>query len=225
MTSASSWPWVDHSASGLPPATSRPFQTRFRFGSGSETLNLAADEQLAGSLCKRHAVSRLRNRSHALSLRLLVGARFQVLFHSPSGVLFTFPSRYWFTIGHERVFSLRRWSSRIPTGFLVSRGTWDLKSKPIFFRLQGFHLLWQIFPDLSARRLVSDSPVLYAQRPTGSHDPADTTHARYHVSTGLGSSPFARRYWGNRGCFLFLGVIRCFSSPRWLPPAYAFSGG
>src|SRR5699024_7176765 len=33
-------------------------------------------------------------------LRLLVSTPFQVLFHSPSGVLFTFPSRYWFTIGH-----------------------------------------------------------------------------------------------------------------------------
>lgn len=30
---------------------------------------------------------------------------------------------------------------------------------------------------------------------------------------GLGSSPFARRYSGNRCCFLFLGVLRCFSSP------------
>src|SRR5699024_7768568 len=38
--------------------------------------------------------------SHINVLRLLVSARFQVLFHSPSGVLFTFPSRYWFTIGH-----------------------------------------------------------------------------------------------------------------------------
>src|SRR5207245_6979118 len=37
--------------------------------------------------------------SSALSLRPLVGAWFQVLFHSPPGVLFTFPSRYWFTIG------------------------------------------------------------------------------------------------------------------------------
>ena len=44
-------------------------------------------------------------------------------FNSPPGVLFTFPSRYYFTIGHERVFSLTRWSGQIPTGFLVSRGT------------------------------------------------------------------------------------------------------
>ena len=30
---------------------------------------------------------------------------------------------------------------------------------------------------------------------------------------GLGSSLFARRYWGNRFFFLFLRVLRCFSSP------------
>ncbi|EZU73576.1 hypothetical protein U991_01373, partial [Staphylococcus aureus 1111100370] len=64
---------------------------------------------------------------------LLVSTRFQVLFHSPSGVLFTFPSRYWFTIGHQRVFSLRRWSSQIPTEFHVLRRTQDpLKRDNIF---------------------------------------------------------------------------------------------
>ena len=63
--------------------------------------------------------------SSALSLRPLVSAWFQVLFHSPPGVLFTFPSRYLFAIGHERVFSLTRWSSQIPTGFHVSCGTWE----------------------------------------------------------------------------------------------------
>ena len=31
---------------------------------------------------------------------------------------------------------------------------------------------------------------------------------------GLGSSPFARHYWGNHSYFLFLRVLRCFSSPR-----------
>ena len=28
----------------------------------------------------------------------------------------------------------------------------------------------------------------------------------------LGSSPVARRYWGNHVCFIFLEVLRCFSS-------------
>ena len=31
---------------------------------------------------------------------------------------------------------------------------------------------------------------------------------------GLGCSPFARRYSGNRVCFLFPRLLRCFSSPR-----------
>ncbi len=40
-------------------------------------------------------------------------------------VLFTFPSRYWFTIGLWGVFSLTGWSRQIHTGFLVSRATQD----------------------------------------------------------------------------------------------------
>jgi hypothetical protein len=62
-------------------------------------------------------------RGHSEELPLFVGTRFQVLFHSPLGVLFTFPSRYLFTIGQSVVLSLGRWSSQIPPGFLVSEGT------------------------------------------------------------------------------------------------------
>ena len=54
------------------------------------------------------------------------GAWVQVLFHSPPGVLFTFPSRYWFAIGRRLVFSLGGWALRIPTGFHVSRRTWGI---------------------------------------------------------------------------------------------------
>ena len=45
-----------------------------------------------------------------------------------TGVLFTFPSRYLFTIGRVGVFSLGRWASQLPTGRLVPRGTWGHKS-------------------------------------------------------------------------------------------------
>lgn len=38
-------------------------------------------------------------------------------------MLFTFPSRYWCTIGRRVVFSLGGWSPQLPTGFHVSRGT------------------------------------------------------------------------------------------------------
>ena len=58
-------------------------------------------------------------------LYLLVNTEFQVLFHSPPGVLFTFPSQYYFTIGHQGVFRLGGWSPRLPIGFLVSGGTLD----------------------------------------------------------------------------------------------------
>ena len=40
---------------------------------------------------------------------------------------------------------------------------------------------------------------------------------------GLGCSHFARHYLGNHCCFLFLGVLRCFSSPGVPPYAYGFS--
>jgi hypothetical protein len=42
---------------------------------------------------------------------------------------------------------------------------------------------------------------------------------------GLGCSPFARRYLGNRGFFLFLEVLRCFSSLGSRPATYGFSHG
>src|SRR5262245_42007443 len=42
---------------------------------------------------------------------------------------------------------------------------------------------------------------------------------------GLGCSAFARRYWRNHCCFLFLQVLRWFTSLRCLRTAYGFSGG
>src|SRR5438094_5200233 len=62
-------------------------------------------------------------------LRQLVGSRFQVLFHSPPGVLFTFPSRYWFTIGRQGVLSLGGWAPQIRTGFHVPRATREHRSQ------------------------------------------------------------------------------------------------
>src|SRR3989338_6258007 len=63
-------------------------------------------------------------------LRLFVCMWFQDLFLSPPGVLFAFPSRYWFTIGRLRVFSLGGWSPHVQTGFLVSRPTCRNPSSP-----------------------------------------------------------------------------------------------
>ena len=96
----------------------RPLQTRSRCGSRPEVLNLASyihspDHSTKGT------------RLFLDELSVLVNTRFQVLFHSPSGVLFTFPSQYFSTIGHRVVFRLGGWSPRLPTGFHVSGGTLD----------------------------------------------------------------------------------------------------
>src|SRR3569833_242684 len=63
------------------------------------------------------------------------------------GVLFTFPSRYLFTIGHTRVFRLGGWSPHVQTGLHVSRPTRVLIT---CFRIRGCHPLRQIFPKCSA---------------------------------------------------------------------------
>ena len=90
-------------------------KTRFRCGSlKSLTSPRIVTRWLILQKARRHS---------AWLLRLLVGTRFQVLFHSPLGVLFTFPSRYWFAIGRGRVFSLGGWSPLLRAGFHVPRAT------------------------------------------------------------------------------------------------------
>ena len=104
-------------------------------------LNLAA----YGNSQDRSTKSTPSDLHCCIVLRLIVSTRFQVLFHSPSGVLFTFPSRYWFTIGRQVVFSLGRWSSRLPTGFHVSRGTLDSRLSLCLFAYRVFTFCDQSF--------------------------------------------------------------------------------
>src|SRR5215469_10274962 len=89
-----------------------------------------------------------------------------------TGALFTFPSRYWFTIGHQGVFRLRRWSSQIHTGFLGPRATWDTTRESQRFRLQGYHLLCRRFPSSSATHAIFYSPPDQQLRPSGPATPA-----------------------------------------------------
>ena len=115
VTPPSAWPWLDHSVSGLLPATERPVQTRFRCAFAYR-LKLAANRNSLTHYTKGTPSPHQR-------LRLLVGIRFQVYFTPLIGVLFTFPSRYLFAIGHQGVFRLGGWSPHVQTGFHVSRLT------------------------------------------------------------------------------------------------------
>ena len=88
FTLTSTCSWIGHPVSGLIHATSRAFHTRFPSGSVPEALNLAAYINSPDRSTKSTT-------SHLNVLCVLVNTRFQVLFHSPPGVLFTFPSRYY----------------------------------------------------------------------------------------------------------------------------------
>jgi hypothetical protein len=158
-------------------------------------------------------------------LRQLVGSRFQVLFHSPPGVLFTFPSRYWFTIGRQGVLSLRGWAPQIHTEFHGLRATRDDRREIRHLLPTG---LLPSVADLSMYvRLEADFVTPWIHRcgswrvPRPPHGNATGLSHR----AGLGSSPFARRYLGSRGCFPFLALLRCFSSSGSLLRSYVFRPG
>ena len=149
-----------------------------------EVLNLAGTTQLVGSLCKRHAV--------ALLLRPL----FTPLF----GVLPTFPSRYWSTIGLSGVFSLAGWSPLFQTGFLVSRPTQGpfLYHRPCLYG--GVTLYAPDFHPVPVRSMIS------LERP---YNPGTAVTAPvWALSVSIATTPDIDDF------FLFLRVLRCFSSPR-----------
>ena len=103
----------------------RNFAALFRLGFPSAPLLNSLTS--LHTITRRSVLQKVRDRTlHVLSL--LVNTGFQVLFHSPPGVLFTFPSQYCSTIGHQVVFRLGGWSPHIPTGFHVSGGTLDTAS-------------------------------------------------------------------------------------------------
>ena len=134
-----------------------------------QELNLAA---------YHNSLARSTKSTWSLALPLLVSTRFQVLFHSPPGVLFTFPSRYFSTIGHRGVFSLGGWSPRLPTRFLVSRGTLDSA------------MLTHISLTRLSLSLVTLSNVFcYAHQITSA-----VLNPSCISTSGLGSFAFARRY-------------------------------
>ena len=74
-------------------------------------------------------------------------------------MLFTFPSRYWFTIGQRRVFSLTGWSPWIQAGFHVPRLTQVSASSLDRFRLRACHALWIHFPEDSTIYQIGNSTV------------------------------------------------------------------
>ena len=89
FTATSPWTWIDHPVSGLRSLTLRPIKTWFPFGSRLVVLNLASSRNSPDRSTKSTRFTFL------IDVPQLVNTGFQVLFHSPPGVLFTVPSQYY----------------------------------------------------------------------------------------------------------------------------------
>ena len=88
FTSTSTCSWIGHPVSGLRHATFALFRLAFASAPNLQFLTLLHN------VTRRSVLQKVRDRA-LLALSLLVNTGFQVLFHSPPGVLFTFPSRYY----------------------------------------------------------------------------------------------------------------------------------
>ena len=88
LTAASTWTWIDHPVSGLPSLTLALLRLGFPTAPVLKTLTLPV------SATRRTVLQKVRGRAYK-ALPQLVNTGFQVLFHSPPGVLFTFPSQYY----------------------------------------------------------------------------------------------------------------------------------
>ena len=117
------------------------------------------------------------------------GPRFQVLFHSPPGVLFTFPSRYY-------ALSVAAEYSALEGGPPCFRQD---SSCPAVLRI-AFHADSMTSPTGISPSLSGLPRPFGCQRAFSPHGVAPRTPPttpRMSCTRGLGSSLFARRYWGN----------------------------
>ena len=94
-------------------------------------------------ITRRTVLQKVRRRTFVL--RQLVNTGFQVLFHSPPGVLFTFPSQYYALSVTKEYLGLRGGPRSFHQGFSCLDVLWIPPCR-LSFRLRGFHPLWQAFP-------------------------------------------------------------------------------
>ena len=188
LTRASACPWIDHTASGLGPATRRPFQTRFRYGYPSNRLTLllianspahSSKGTLSPSQVRAPTVCR-----HAVSGTISLPSR--GTFHHSLTVLSA--------IGRWRVFSLMGWSPRIRTGFHGARTTREHQQEAR--RISPTGLLPSVVDFSMSIRLSASfvTPWEYGSPPSWvpQHPCGNACRLSHHM--GLGSTPFARHY-------------------------------
>ena len=135
------------------------------------------------SVTRRTVLQKVRGSAYK-AVPQLVNTGFQVLFHSPPGVLFTVPSQYYALSVTKEYLALRGGPRSFPQGFTCLVVLWIL-SCPLSFPIRGFHPLWLAFP----------IPFFYPLSHLVRSITPDCTQS------GLGSFHFARRYFGNHMLF------------------------
>ena len=142
FTSTSTCSWIGHPVSGLRHATIALFRLAFA-SAPCLPLNLAS---------ARNSLVHSSIGTPSLSLRLLVDIRFQVLFHSPPGVLFTFPSRYYALSVAIQCLGLEGGPPGFPQDSSCLVVLWILLIS-LVFNLRGFYTVLPTFPSSSDRPL------------------------------------------------------------------------
>ena len=85
------------------------------------------------------------------------------LFHSPPGVLFTFPSRYLYTIGRQEYLALERGHPRFPQGFPCPVVLKNITRKPHLFAYGTITRYGSPFQKLSAKDRFVTSRLLSSE--------------------------------------------------------------
>ena len=179
---------------GSPRRHFAPFRTRVRCGSACAWLSLATSCHSSA-----HSTKGTPSPGANAGLRLAGSAWVQVCFTPLAGVLFTVPSRYWFAIGRRRYLALGRGRPRFPPDS-ACRAVLTSERHPLAARV-AYGALTRCggpFQQPSAAR--SDPDERSVARSPCSVQPRSGIGGRLCRRIGLGSSPFARRYWGNPFC-------------------------
>ena len=171
FTLASTCTWIGHPVSGLQHATTALLRLAFATAPVLQHLNLAT---------YRNSLARSTKSTWSLALPLLVSIRFQVLFHSPPGVLFTFPSRYYALSVAIQCLGLEGGPPGFPQDSSCLVVLWILLIS-LVFNLRGFYTVLPTFPGSSDKPLRLNA-VLNPGEPQ---------------LPGLPSALFARRYCGH----------------------------
>ena len=168
-----------------------PFRTRVRSGSGCPCLNLATNNHSSA-----HSTKGTPSQRHMLCSDRLEAHGFRLYFTPLAGVLFTVPSRYWFPIGRLPYLALGRGRPGFPP---------DSACRMVLTQMPHSSSVRTAYGTLTPSgrpfqcRSVRDQRHTERSVPRSIEVVLPPPSSAYQLgrSVGLGSSRFARRYFGN----------------------------